>query len=158
MTAFLIFFSFFLFILAGLTIVPALPVVLFQFLLIFVFAVASSFGVISGGELFVFGIIAGLSLIVDYSAGAVGARLGGAHRRSVFAGIIGGITGSIIFPSFGAFVGVPLFVYVSELFIKKSPEQLIKATGFSLLGVVAGVALNALLAFTTAILFIIFIF
>ncbi|NCS99449.1 DUF456 domain-containing protein [Candidatus Parcubacteria bacterium] len=144
--------------LACLTLIPALPIVPAQFLIILIFGSLTSFSVISGWEVVIFGFLAALSLIVDYSAGAVGARLGGAHRWSILSGVIGGIFGSILLPPFGGFIGIPLFVSISELMIKRSPKKLMHTASFSFLGAVAGVMLNGFLAFTTAVLFLIFVF
>jgi len=42
--------------------------------------------------------------------------------------------------------------------IKRSPKKLMHTASFSFLGAVAGVMLNGFLAFTTAVLFLIFVF
>jgi uncharacterized protein YqgC (DUF456 family) len=157
-TAGLIALSIVLFGMAVLTVIPILPIVPAQFILILIFSILTSFYIVSGGELIVFGGVAFISILVDYSAGAVGARLGGAHRWSVMAGIFGGIFGSIFFPPFGAFIAIPVFVFFSELVIKKLPKKSMRTAGFSLLGTVGGVIANGLLAFTTAVLFLIFVF
>jgi uncharacterized protein len=157
-TAGLITISILLFGMAVLTIIPVLPIVPAQFVIILLFTILTSFAFVSGGELIVFGGVAFISILVDYSAGAVGARLGGAHRWSVLAGIFGGIFGSIFFPPFGAFIGIPAFVFASELIIKKLPKQSVRTAGFSLLGAIGGVVANGLLAFTTAVLFLVFVF
>lgn len=147
-----------LFILACLTLIPALPIVPAQFFLILIVATAGSFSYISGGNVLVFGLLAGISLIVDYGAGAVGAKLGGAHRSSVLAGIIGGIAGTVLFPPFGAFLGIPLGVFISEKRQKKAHLESVRSAGYSLLGAIGGVFLNGFIAFTTAVLFLIFVF
>jgi len=157
-TSILILIAILLFGMACLTLIPVLPVVPAQFLIILLFAILTSFSIVSGGELIVFGGVAVLSLVVDYSAGAMGAKLGGAHRWSIMAGVFGGIFGSIFFPPFGAFIGIPVFVFASELILKKVPKQSVRTAGFSLLGAIGGVVANGLLAFTTAILFLIFVF
>jgi uncharacterized protein YqgC (DUF456 family) len=158
MTTILIILSILLFGLAALTFIPALPIVPVQFAVILLYSILSGFLFVSGWELLVFAVFAALSLLVDYSAGALGAKIGGAHRWSVLAGIIGGLLGTFFFPPFGAFVGIPLFVFASESFIKKKPSQAGKTAGLSFAGAVGGVIVNGFLAFATAILFLIFVF
>ncbi len=157
-TAILITIAILLFGMASLALIPILPIVPAQFLVVLLFSAFTSFSIVSGGQLIVFGALAAFSLVVDYSAGAMGAKLGGAHRWSVLAGVLGGIVGSVMMPPFGGFVGIPLFVFVTELLIKKVPRQSVRTAGMSLLGAVGGVIANSLLAFTTAILFLIFVF
>ena len=154
----LIVISILLFGLAGLTLIPALPVVPAQFLIILLFTILSSFSYVSGGQMIVFGVIAILSLLVDYGSGVLGARFGGAHRQSILAGVLGGIFGTIFFPPFGAMLGIPLFVFISESSLKKNRLQSVKSAGYSLLGAIGGIFLNGFLAFTTAVLFLIFVF
>ena len=147
-----------LFILAIFTIVPALPIVPVQFLIILMYGIFSGFSILSFWMIVVFAVLASLSLLVDYSAGAIGAKIGGAHRYSVLAGIVGGLLGTFFLPPFGAFLGIPLGVFLSEKLLRKNTENSARSAGFSLAGAIGGVFLNGFLAFTTAILFLVFVF
>jgi uncharacterized protein YqgC (DUF456 family) len=147
-----------LFGLAVLSVVPALPIVPTQFVVVLLYAIFSGFALVSGVEIAIFGAIAALSLVVDYSAGALGAKIGGAHRWSVLAGLLGGVVGTFLLPPFGAFIGIPLCVFISESILKRTPQKSARAAGMSFLGAIGGVLVNGTLALTTAILFLVFVF
>lgn len=97
--------------LAG-TIVPALPGIPLVFLGLLVMAWIDGFAVIGWKTLTVLAVLAAIGWLVDFLAGAIGARYVGATQRSFWGATIGavvgiffGLPGIILGPFIGAVVG-----------------------------------------------------
>jgi uncharacterized protein YqgC (DUF456 family) len=97
-----------------------------------------------------------LSILVDWSAGVLGAKFGGAGWRSLFWGIGGAVIGTILLFPFGAIAGLFLGVLGSELSKHHDAQRALRAASGALIGTVAGVAINVILAIAFVTLFIIF--
>src|SRR3989344_4520109 len=95
---------------------------------------------------FSYSLVSTLSLLVDLFSGALGAKYGGASLRSIGLGIGGAIIGMIIFPPFGAILGLFVAVLLSEYFRNGDSRQAIRAAAFGALGTVAGLIINIVLA------------
>lgn len=121
------------------------------------YGLIENFKYLTGSELAVLAVIFCLSVVVDYTAGIIGAKYGGASKKSILYGIFGVIVGSILFPPFGGLPGLFIAVFVCELFLNKTRSQAFKAAKGSLLGVFTGIALNFVLALTFFSLFVFFI-
>jgi len=140
----------------AMTFVPMLPA--FWYLL----AVAAVFGVIEGFSYFTLhnlGILAGivvLSALVDWSAGLLGAKFGGAAWGSLLFGIAGSLIGFVIFPPLGVFPGLFIGVLAGELSRKRNGEQAVHAATGALIGSFVGITINTMLALAFLALFLIF--
>lgn len=97
--------------LAG-TVVPALPGVPLVFAGLFVVAWIDGFDTVGWGTLGVLALLTLVALVVDFVAGAAGARYAGAGARAfwgatigAFVGLFFGIPGILLGPFFGAVLG-----------------------------------------------------
>ena len=128
----------------------------------YLLAVAFTFGAIDG---FVhltvsnLAILAGLfvlSILVDWSAGLLGAKFGGAAWKSLLFGALGALIGLLIVPPLGIFVGLFAGVVAGELLRRKELADAFRAAGGALIGTFAGILINALIALAFVISFIVF--
>lgn len=136
--------------------IPMMPAMSYLFVMSLVYGLVDNFQHLQAREVGILGIIFVLSLIVDYSAGILGAKYAGAEKWSVINGFIGLIVGTLLFPPFGGLPMLFLTVFVSEIFLNKSRNDALKAAGGSFAGAVTGVLFNLLLAFIFFLLFVIF--
>ncbi len=142
----------------GMAFVPFLPALSYMFVVSLVFGIYDGFIVLSSKELLVLLALVVCSILVDHTAGIVGAKYGGAHIKSLGWGVLGGILGTFIFPALGSFIGLFLGVLIAELYYKKPHDKAIKAAGGALLGTAFGVAVNVVLALIFTVAFFLFIF
>lgn len=151
-------------ILFGALLLPGLAMVFVPFLPAFwyLLAVAALFGAIDGFThltLQNLAVLAGLfvaSLIVDWSAGLLGARLGGAAWRSLLLGALGAFLGLLLFPPFGAFAGLFFGVACGELCRRRETSEALRAAAGAAIGTASGMLLNAAIALTFIVLFFVF--
>lgn len=137
--------------------VPFLPGISYMFLIALVYAISDHFTNITWENLAVLGGILVASFFVDYSAGILGARYGGADRRSILFGFLGLIIGIILIPPFGGIVGLFLGILIGELVARKSNQAALKAATAGLIGSVTGVAINFVLAIAVFASFLYFV-
>lgn len=156
MTAWL-FIIFIILLLPGLVgvILPILPGIPYMFVVALIFAVIDKFQHLTGNNLLVLGLIAGLSLMIDYFAGLLGARFGGASRKAILFGLTGLIAGLILLPPWGGIIGLFSGVLVAEVSIGRKHLQALKAAGGSLLGTLTGIIINLILSIAFLVLFIV---
>ena len=136
-----------------LPVVPGIPLM---------FVVALVFGFVDRWEhllLWELGVLVGivlLSLLVDYLAGLLGARYGGASRRAILWGLAGLVIGLLVFPPFGGLIGLFVGVLVAELAGGRDQREAFRAAAGSLLGTLIGTAVSLFLAVAFLALFILF--
>ncbi len=140
------------------TLIPTLPGVPFMFLLTAVYAFADRFETLTPMHLLIFGLIALLSIIIDYSSGIIGAKLGGASRKALLWGLIGLVAGVILFPPFGAFIGLFIGVFLAEVLQFQDQVKAFKAASYSVAASVAGMMANIGLALGFFITFVVIVF
>lgn len=152
-------------ILFGLLLLPGLAMVFVPFLPAFwyLLGVAAVFGAIDGfahltlGNFSVLAAIFGASIVVDWSAGLLGAKIGGAAWTSVLFGALGALIGFLVMPPLGVLPGLFVGVLWSELYRRRNAPSALRAAGGAVLGAVTGVAINAVLALAFVILFFVFV-
>lgn len=135
---------------------PILPGIPYMFVVALLYGLATKFRPLSTKEIIILGVITGLSVLVDHLSGVLGARWGGAHKKSLLAGFLGLIVGLILFPPFGGIIGLFLAVLVTEIAIHDDNRRAVKAATGSLLGSFAGMLISALLSILFLVLFVIF--
>lgn len=137
--------------------VPMLPALTYMFVVALIFGIVSGFSSLAASELMILLGVALVSILIDHLSGILGAKLGGAHVKSLLWGLFGGILGTLMMPVIGSFIGLFLGVLISELYYRKHSmevrEDALKAAGSALLGSVAGVMVNVVLAIVFIILF-----
>jgi uncharacterized protein YqgC (DUF456 family) len=140
--------------------IPSLPGLLYMFLIVVAFSFIDHFAHFTGMNILIFGIIAGVAMLVDFFSGILGAKWGGAHWTSLFSGFAGLLIGSFVIPIpiLGSLLGMFLGVLISELYRTQNLKSAGKAAAGSFAGSVVGIAINlfcALLFFGLALYFFI---
>lgn len=138
-----------------LTLIPMFPALTYMFIIALAYGILDGFVALTGQNLLILFCLVVISFVIDHTAGALGAKYGGAHIKSMLWGILGAIVGTFVLPPLGTFIGLAFAVLAAELYYKKTTEQAVKAATGALLGSVVGVAVNLLLAigFITAFIF-----
>ena len=150
-------------ILASLLMIPGIitsifmPGTLYMFVIALVFGYIDQFAHLTPGEVGILAAITGIALIVDFLAGIIGAKSGGAHWTSIVWGLVGFIIGSAIIPIpvVGSLVGMFLGVLGSEWYRTKDGRQAKKAATGTFLGWVAGTGFKIGAALVFLALFIV---
>ncbi len=137
---------------------PMLPGIPLMFIATLVYALASDFSRMEPRHLWIFGGITLFALAIDGSAGLIGAKFGGASRRSLLFGLVGMILGLVFFPPFGAIAGLFLGVFFSEVAGKRTGEQALKSATSSLIATAGGVVANVVLAIAFLMTFVVIVF
>ena len=129
-----------------------------MFVVSLVFGAIDGFVRLSPVELAILLIITVLSILVDWGAGALGARYGGAHMKSLIWGILGAVIGTFIFFPFGGLIGLFLAIFFSEIYYQPdNADRAVGAATGALMGTAIGMAVNAILAIMFFAAFIVFI-
>lgn len=149
-------FSLVLFATACLVFIPLFPALSLMFAFSLLFVAFDQFLHISATGLTILAGIWILSVCIDYASGILGAKYGGASAKSIVYGVAGMILGSLFFIPFGSFAGLFLGVLIAEFLAHKNEMRAFKAASGGVIGSIVGVGINAFLAFTFIVLFIIF--
>lgn len=136
--------------------IPAIPGIPYMLVIALVFGSIDRWQHLQGAEIGWLAALAVLSLVVDYAAGILGARFGGASKKALTFGFIGMIIGTIILPPFGGLLGLFCGIMLAELARAKNHVKALKAATGGVMGALAGMAVNLMLAVFFLILFIIF--
>lgn len=126
--------------------IPMLPAIGYMFAGALMFAFADGFSHLTLSNLALLGGLLAFSVAVDWGAGLLGAKFGGAGRLSLLYGLFGSLAGFFALPPFGTFAGLFIGVLVGELMRKKSRHQAVQAGAGALLGSLSGVAVNVCIA------------
>lgn len=138
--------------------IPFLPALSYMFVVALVFGAIDGFVRLSPVELAILSIITVLSIVVDWGAGVLGARYGGAHLKSLLWGIFGAVIGTFIFFPFGGLIGLFVAILVSEIYYQpKHSNRAVGAAAGALMGTAIGMAVNAILAIMFFAAFVVFI-
>ncbi len=129
------------------TLIPALPALPFMFLIVSGYAIVTKFTTLSAGNMLILFVIMLVSLLVDMLSGIIGAKYGGAGKKSLIYGFIGMLLGTVIMPPFGSLFGLFAGVVLSEILAYKDHHKAIRAATGAVLGVVFGIMVNFALAF-----------
>ena len=128
-----------------------------MFALVFIYGLIDGFQTLTSAHLAIFGALALLSIVIDYSSGLIGAKLGGANKKSVWAGLFGLLLGLVFFPPFGAFMGLFAGVFMSELIQFQDKRKALRAASFSLATTAIGSLLNIAIAVGYFVAFLIIV-
>ena len=135
---------------------PVFPGIPYMWIVALVFGVTTQFAALTGFEFGILSIVAGVSIVVDYLSGALGARIGGASLRSLITGAIGLIIGSLILPPIGGIIGMFIGVFVSEGLRLKTYSQAARAALGGVLGVFTGSLINFCVGIAFIVLFLLY--
>jgi len=132
--------------LAGL-VLPALPGAPLIFLGLVFAAWAEQFVYVGGWTLTLLGVLAVLGYLVDFAAGAFGAKHFGASGRAVIGAGLGTLAG-MFFGFFGVIIGPFLGAIAGELTVRRDLRSAGRAGFGATLGLAIGAAAKIALAFT----------
>jgi uncharacterized protein YqgC (DUF456 family) len=141
-----------------LTCIPTLPGVPVMFATVFIYAFINGFETLQPWHLAIFGALALLSILIDYSSGLIGAKLGGASKKALVFGTVGLFIGLVAFPPLGALAGLFLGVFLAELIQFRNHERALKAASYSLAATVAGALANIAVAIGSFIGFLVIVY
>jgi uncharacterized protein YqgC (DUF456 family) len=128
-----------------------------MFGMVFVYGLIDGFETLQFWHLAIFGALALLSIGIDYSSGLIGAKLGGANKTSLLFGILGLFIGLMIFPPFGAFLGLFVGVFIAELLQFNDRRKALKAASYSVATTIIGALANILIAVGIFVAFLVII-
>ena len=138
------------------TLIPIIPALPFMFALTLVYGFVDKFVHLKWYEIVIVGIITLISVLVDWFSGLIGAKYGGAAKWSLVFGALGFLIGLIILPPFGGFLGLFFGILISEVITIRDHKKALKSAAGGVIGTIAGMAINFLLALIFLTLFIIF--
>jgi hypothetical protein len=140
------------------TFIPMMPAIPYMFLMVLVFGFIDKFDALTVQNMWIFGGILIASILIDYFAGVIGAKYGGASRKGIAFGFLGLILGFLLLPPFGGFIGLFAGILIAEFLMKGDKTKAVKAATGSLVGTISGILLNTILAVIFFGLFITFVF
>lgn len=126
--------------------IPGIPALFYMLLVSLVFGFIDDFQNLTKMEFLVLLGIYLVSFCVDVFSGVLGAKYGGASFRSFCYGVLGAIVGTLALPPLGGLIGLFAGVFISEMARHRSSKDAARAASFGVLGVVAGLAINIVLA------------
>lgn len=137
--------------------VPLIPGIPYMFIVSLLYALLTRFKFLTWSQLLFLGILAALSILVDYLSGIIGAKYGGARKNSLYYGLAGLIIGTFFFPVVGSIVGLFAGIFLAEYLFHRNQKRASKAAIHGVIGSLGGILINLLLGIVFIITFIIFI-
>ncbi len=137
--------------------IPMFPTLPYVFVVALLFAIVTKFQILTSGELLWLAVPLVFGALVDYLAGVLGAKYGGASRRSIFAGIGGILLGTLLIPPFGGIIGLCIAVFISEMIQFGDRKKAFTAMRASFIGTILGLFVNFLILVIFIGLYLIFI-
>lgn len=135
------------------SVVPWLPGPLFIVVGALVWAVATDFETLGWGRLTILAALGVLGFVLDFLAGAVGARRYGASRWGVVGAILGAIVGVFLGP-FGVILGGVAGAIAGELLRGAGVRGSVRSGLGALLGLLAGIAADLAVSLVMIALFL----
>ena len=131
-----------------------LPGASLMFVMTLVYAFLNHFQRLGITDIVILGAVALVAELIDYFSGVYGAKIFGASKAGIIGGMIGSMIGLFLLPPLGLFIGLVAGVALVELVIKKKNVRYsTRAAAGALIGSVAGLAINLILAITFIIIF-----
>lgn len=140
------------------TAIPTVPGMLFMLVSVVVYGIIDKFETFDPWFYALFTGLFAAAVFSDYASGILGAKFGGASRKSILAGIIGLVIGFIFFPPLGLFIGLFAGVFAAEIIQFGDTKKALKAASYSFAGVIGGIIVNVLLAIAFLVSFLILVF
>ena len=137
-------------------VLPILPGIPYMFLVALAYGLVTKFNFLTTAELGYLAVLTAIAILVDYFSGILGAKFGGASGKSLLVGMAGFIVGMFLFPPFGGFVGMFFGIVGGEIYFFGKTKTAIKSASGGVLGTLAGMIINLVLAVTFMGLFLVF--
>jgi uncharacterized protein YqgC (DUF456 family) len=135
-------------------IIPAVPGPSLLLIGLICAAWAEGFEYIGWGTVTVLILLTGGAFLIDFVAGALGAKRSGASKQATYGALLGAVVG-IFFGLVGAFIGPFIGAFVAELLVRRQAKQATEVGVMTLIGVVIGAAAKVAIGFTMIGLYII---
>ena len=138
--------------------VPALPGMLYMFIIALVYAFIDGFVHVTGTDIAILGGVTAVAMLIDLSSGIIGAKWGGAHWSSLIYGVLGLVMGGLFIPIpfIGSLVGLFIGILGAEWYRTAHIKKAGKAAFGSFAGSLVGMVSNGVFALAFLTLFIIF--
>jgi uncharacterized protein len=141
-----------------LTAIPTVPGIIYMLLVSIIYAVIDRFEHITWVHIIIFVGILAVAVFTDYLSGLIGAKYGGANKKSIMAGFVGLILGLILLPPLGLFLGLFAGVFAAEMMQMKDHMTALRAASYSLAGTIVGMFINVALAIGFFVMFLVAVF
>ena len=141
-----------------LAIIPNIPGLFYMLAITLIFGVYDNFIHLTSVNIVELSALVIVATAADLFSGMAGAKWGGAHWKSLIAGIVGLILGSFVIPVpiAGSLIGMFLGILISEWYRTESFAKAHRAAMGSFAGTVVGTIVKGVAAVAFVILFIIF--
>ena len=145
-----------IFILTGIAglIIPAIPGPTFLLFGLICAAWAEGFVYIGWGTITTLVILTIFAFIIDFIAGAMGAKKSGASKQATYGALLGAIAG-LFFGVIGVFIGPFIGAFLGELLVQRKSAQAAQVGINVLIGIVIGTAAKVAIGLTMIGLYII---
>ncbi len=135
------------------TIIPVLPGIALIFSGYWVWGIASGWKDYSTTTVVMMGLITLISYVLDYYAGALGAKKYGASKGGVWGSIIGAVLGFIFLSLPGLVLGPFVGAIVGELMVGRSHTDALRAGWGAFIGFLAGSLMRIIIGVVMSLLF-----
>ncbi len=123
--------------------IPGIPLIYLGFLIYGLFNHWIDYG---AGAMAFWGVLTILSVVLDYYAGAIGAKKYGASRAGIWGAIIGGVLGILFLGFIGILAGPFIGAVTGELLVGRSGNSALRSGWGTLIGFLAGSLFKIILA------------
>lgn len=151
-TLFIIALIFFLFGIIGLflPVIPSLPLV---WIGILGYGFFTGFEVVTTDIVITTGVIALVGTIIDFAAGAMGAKAYGSTWRGMVGALIGGLIGVMVFSVIGLIIGSAAGAFGAEYMMHRDKERALRAMWGTMIGFVLGLVVKIIATVWMIVLF-----
>ncbi|MFH1766612.1 MAG: DUF456 domain-containing protein [Patescibacteria group bacterium] len=140
------------------TALPTVPGMIYMLILAVVYGLVDHFQTFSPWFFALFVGLVAAAILTDYMSGIIGAKFGGASKKSLLAGLVGMIIGFFLFPPFGLFLGLFIAIFAAEMLQFMDQKKAWKAASYSAVATLVGMGANILLAIAFFVSFLILVF
>lgn len=140
------------------SLIPGLPGLLYMLTIALIYGILDHFTHLTLGNLGILATLMVISMIIELSSGLIGARWGGASRKSLLYGFVGMIVGTVAIPVpiVGSLAGLFIGILVAEWYRTADMKKAQKAATGGFIGSIVGMAVNVTAALAFIISFVIF--
>lgn len=136
---------------------PVLPGIPLVFLGILGYGWYEGFKHVTVQYLAVIGGLTVLSVLVDYVAGAAGAKKVGSSQAGIIGAVLGAIIG-IFWGPLGILIGPLVGAFIGEYIVQKNAERAVKVAGATVVAIFAGIIFKVILGLGMLVSFLIVVF
>jgi uncharacterized protein YqgC (DUF456 family) len=123
-------------------VLPVFPGVAYIWFVSLIFGLSTGFANLTLAEFGGLSILFGISIVIDYLSGILGAKFGGASLKSLGAGAVGLLLGILLFPPLGGIIGMFLGIFITEIGTYQDHTKAIRAASGGVIGSLVGMFIN----------------